>query len=247
MCFTPIWFNSESEIVNECANTPFYDLKEQRMTYYTSKFILLLTFFQFLASIVSELTLKRIFDARRKNKDRNQSTLTIWSDVGTNLDSDNIPIKSTFISVFFLLFINVSYYSKMAAASHFHKLMSKMTYHLAYVFFGSIVLICHMPIIFKFMFNYKKFAAKKLLKKQPTTGLQFHNIMEESPEDEEKPVACSSDFECTTVNPSGQSAVFTIKVRPSKHKYKLNSESLDRNVIFHHNQYNSCSTLPPVE
>ena len=251
MCFTPIWFNSESEIVDECANTPFYKLNEQTMRKYASMFTLLFTFFQFLASIVSELTLKRIFDARRKN--RNQSTLTIWSDVGTNLDSDKIPIKSTFISVFYLLFIYVIVHSKIAFASHFHKLMSKMTYHLAYVFFGSIVLICHMPIIFKFMFNYKKFEAKKLLEKHPPTGIQFHNIMEEIPddadeskEDEEGPVACSSNLECT-VNPSAQSAVFTIKVRPSKHKYELNSESLGRNVIFHHNQYDSCSTLPPVE
>ena len=253
MCFTPIWFKSESKIVDECANAPFYELIERTLRTYASMSTLLLTFFQFLASIVSELTLKRIFDARRKNKNKNQSKLTMWTEVGANLDSYNIPIKSTFISVFYLLFIYIMFQTKIVFAPFFHKLMSKMTYHLAYVFFGSIVLICHMPIIFKFMFNYKKFAAKQLLEKHPPTGIQFHNIMEEIPddadeskEDEEGPVACSSNLECT-VNPSAQSAVFTIKVRPSKHKYELNSESLGRNVIFHHNQYDSCSTLPPVE
>ena len=84
-----VWFKIDSAII-ECANVPFYEKNSNPYVYRSFASVNLILFFgQFLATIASEITLKRIFDARRSNKyHTNQSALTPWTNVGTNLDSN---------------------------------------------------------------------------------------------------------------------------------------------------------------
>ena len=233
-----LWFKAESLVIDECANVPFYEKNSNPYVLYVSRIFAtvfaLLLLIQFFASIASELTLKRIFDARRHNK--NDTVLTPWSDVGENLDSYQIPLKATYISVLYTLFglLAATLYTILASLNS--EFSSKITPAPAFVL--SIMCIFHLPMILRFMFNYE--FAGILLNRQPPSTIQFHDIIGEIPEERS-----SENGECT-VNPVQQSAIFTIKVS-SKNKYRLENKSLGNTVTVNHNRYNVGSTLPLVE
>ena len=233
-----LWFKAESLVIDECANVPFYEKNSNPFVLYVSRIFAtvfaLLLLIQFFASIASELTLKRIFDARRHNK--NDTVLTPWSDVGENLDSYQIPLKATYISVLYTLFglLAATLYTILASLNS--EFSSKITPAPAFVL--SIMYIFHLPMILRFMFNYE--FAGILLNRQPPSTIQFHDVLGETLDERS-----SENGECT-VNPVQQSAIFTIKVS-SKNKYRLENESLGNTVTVNHNRYNVGSTLPLVE
>ena len=235
-----LWFKAESLVIDECANVPFYEKNSNPFVLYVSRIFALvfalLFLIQFFASIASELTLKRIFDARRHNK--NNTELTLWSDVGENLDSNQIPLKSTYISLLYTLFglLAATLYTILASLNS--EFASKMTFVFAPPFVFSTMCIFHLPIILRFMFNYE--FAGILLNRQPPSTIQFHDVMGEILDERS-----SENGECT-VNPAQQSAIFTIKVS-SKNKYRLENESRGNTVTVHHNRYNVGSTLPSIE
>ena len=233
-----LWFKAESLVIDECANVPFYEKNSNPYVLYLSRIFglvfALLFLIQFFASIAAELTMKRIFDARRCNK--NNTVLTPWSDVGENLDSYQIPLKATYISVLYTLFglLAATLYTILASLNS--EFSSKITPAPAFVL--SIMYIFHLPMILRFMFNYE--FAGILLNRQPPSTIQFHDVLGETLDERS-----SENGECT-VNPVQQSAIFTIKVS-SKNKYRLENKSLGNTVTVNHNRYNVGSTLPLVE
>ena len=236
-----LWFKAESLVIDECANVPFYEKNSNPYVLYVSRIFALvfalLLLIQFFASIASELTLKRIFDARRHNK--NNTELTLWSDVGENLDSYQIPLKATYISVLYTLFglLAATLYCTILASLN-SEFASKITFVSAPAFVLSLMCIFHLPIILRFMLNYE--FAGIILNRQPPSTIQFHDVMGETLDERS-----SENGECT-VNPAQQSAIFTIKVS-SKSKYRLENESLGNTITFNPNRNNVGSTLPLVE
>ena len=175
-CFR-LWFKAESLVIDECANVPFYEKNSNPYVLYVSRifalFFSLVLLIQYFASIASELNLKRIFDAKRANK--NNTELTLWSDVGENLDSYQIPLKATYISVLYTLFglLAAILYTILAYLNS--QFVSKITFVSAPAFVLSIMCIFHLPIILKFMFNYE--FAGMILNRQPPSTIQFHDVM----------------------------------------------------------------------
>ena len=164
--------------------------------------------------------------------------LTLWSDVGENLDSYQIPLKATYVSVLYTLFGLLAAILYTILASLNSEFVSKITFVSAPAFVLSIMCIFHLPIILRFMFNYE--FAGIILNRQPPSTIQFHDVMDGTLDERS-----SENGECN-VNPAQQSAIFTIRVS-SKNKYRLENESLGNTVTFHHNPCNVGSALPSVE
>ena len=134
-----------------------------------------LIFSLILASIVFELKLKQLFKAEKRRNSTQPVSLEPWRVVGQNLEANNIPQKSTYISIFWILcsILLLSIFEGLVAADE--SPAAELDFQCTMILVSTILLALYLPIILIFTFDHKNNNIE-ILTQQPPSELQFHEI-----------------------------------------------------------------------
>ena len=156
-----------------------------------------------LVSLFCEMRLKLLFNSERQNRvNTNQPDhLAPWRAVGANLDGNNIPQKSTYISMCTTMVTTTATICAMSFAGD-DSIASKLNLQCTAILIITIYLIFHLPIIL--IFTHLHATYMRIFRQQPPAELQFHDIM--TIPNIELSVHNSEEAECS-VNPTQELSI----------------------------------------
>ena len=221
--FLCYWFQIEVEF-NICANIP---MVKKQDTFYIEVLVGLLYYVPVITyifvSVFCEVRLKRLFNSERQSRvnTNHPDHLAPWRAVGANLEENNIPQRSTYISICTTIvaltaetFYDVGFYSDNSIS---RRLSLQCTALLIFAVYS----IFHLPLIL--IFTHNQTINLKIFHRQPPAELQFYDTM--TIPNIELSFDNSEEAECS-VNPTKKSAIYSINWKDAASRYIVHRDAI---------------------